>query len=204
MEAIASSKDKVRIYQDQKEFKSDVASIMYESCKIMVNFGSGSGSAVSGSGPNLVEEMKFTLTGISKGEKRYFQAKSKAAVINVRFDTKKLDINVYGSFTQPYPSETSNDGKKNCKAGQECVLVLKVSSDNKALIMCLKAKGRSCFPSLEQLFALLEKNIRSIKKSLVVKNIRQIFYELLDCCGPMSPLLVGFVVSYLNLVNSSR
>ena len=84
---------------------------MYEACKITVDFGSGSGSG-SGQGPLLVEEMRFTLQTVAKGDWRYFQAKSKAAVVNVRFDTQKLDLDVFASFTQPYPSKISHDAEK--------------------------------------------------------------------------------------------
>ena len=74
---------------------------------------------------------------------RFFGAKSSDNVTRIEITAKVLNLDVYASFSQPYPGKSSYDFKQSCKAGKKCVLVINKGAKKKQSEICDTMKDDS-------------------------------------------------------------
>ena len=72
----------------------------------------------------------ITLKALTVGEIRYFTVKvSEGEVTILDFKLELLEVVIYASFRQPYPSSADYDFMTRCSSGKECKLEIKDAED---------------------------------------------------------------------------
>ena len=124
LQTMASDPSYARIYQSVDEFSADIVDIVYSTCQISLNYQSSSDYTIGAQDTNLPQ--KITVNKLTFGEKRTFQVQfSQGFETLIAFKTKKLELIIYASFRQSFPSEADHDFKIECKANKECILAVK-------------------------------------------------------------------------------
>ena len=121
----------------------------------------------------FVDKQSFTLPAMNVGETRYFMFKFvEGSISNLKISPQKLELTVWASFNNLYPSEANYDFKTECKPGKECHLMVKDPSS--FLNDVCKANNITC-PSMYDHFCLcMILRTGSKKKMLTIYPIIQI------------------------------
>ncbi len=101
LELAAGTPNNVRIYSSFEQFADAVAEIMYDVCWIPLNIDVSS-----------LNETDLALRALQRGQPRYLKVEYKqGSMVVFEFEvTQNSDVLVYYSYTNPYPSASSNDG----------------------------------------------------------------------------------------------
>ena len=118
--------DHAKRYADFPQFAAELPSLLYETCQIGSHVVPVGKHPSGGFNTASDETIQFSIAGMLPGDTRYFNFNiTEGSTNNLKVTPKSVNIKMYASFTNLYPSEVSYDFKTECNAGTQCSLVVK-------------------------------------------------------------------------------
>ena len=106
-----------------QDFQNDLSDILYQSCKLALQ--AGEGQQKNNSHDQKMKKEDFCIKNLKVGESRFYSAPfSRGEKVYLRIYNKQLDLQIYASFSQPYPSAADHEFKVFCKTKQAKCFVL--------------------------------------------------------------------------------
>ncbi|XP_075260063.1 uncharacterized protein LOC142351780 isoform X2 [Convolutriloba macropyga] len=126
LEALASKPEYARRYDTFEQFQAELPSLLYDTCKVGQHV-SPTGRTPNGTtGLSSDTKISFDIAGMMSGDVRYFKFNiSEGSTATLKVTPIKIDLKLFASFSNLYPSEVSYDFKSECNAGTQCSLVVK-------------------------------------------------------------------------------
>ena len=132
----------VKRYENFPQFVAELPSLLYETCQIGSHVAPVGKHPASGSSPGSVNNIQFDIAGMMPGDIRYLNFNiTEGDTASLKITPKTINLKMYASFSNMYPSEVSYDFKTECNAGAQCNLVVKHPAQFANAVCVQNAKG---------------------------------------------------------------
>ena len=134
--------DHAKKYADFPQFLAELPSLLDETCQIGSHVVPVGKPPAGGTRPSSDNKFDFDISGMMPGDTRYFNLNiTEGDTASIKVSPKKINIKMYASFSNKYPSEVSYDFKAECNAGSQCNLVVKHPAQFANAVCVQNSKG---------------------------------------------------------------
>ena len=135
-------KENTKMYDNFPQFVAELPALLYETCQVGSHVVPTAKPANSSTSSTSDKDLSFNIAGMMPGDTRYFSFNiTEGSTNNLKVTPKSVDLKIYASFTNLYPSEVSYDFKTECKAGVQCSLVVKHPAQISNAVCVQSAQG---------------------------------------------------------------
>ena len=115
-----------KMYENFPQFAAELPALLYETCQVDSHVVPTAKPTNSSKSSTSDKDLTFDIAGMMPGDTRYYSFNiTDGSTNNLKVTPKSVDLKIYASFTNLYPSEVSYDFKTECNAGVQCSLVVK-------------------------------------------------------------------------------
>ena len=131
-----------KMYDNFTQFVAELPALLYETCQVGSHMVPTAKPTNSSTNSTSDKNLSFNIVGMMPGDTRYFSFNiTEGSTNNLKVTPKSVDLKIYASFTNLYPSEVSYDFKTECNAGVQCSLVVKHPAQFSNAVCVKNAQG---------------------------------------------------------------
>ena len=131
-----------KMFDNFPQFAAELPALLYETCQVDSHVVPTAKPTNSSTISTSDKDLSFDIAGMMPGDTRYFSFNiTEGSTNNLKVTPKSVDLKIYASFTNLYPSEVSYDFKTECNAGVQCSLVVKHPAQFSNAVCVKNAQG---------------------------------------------------------------
>ena len=130
LKTVATKPEYVKTYNSVTDFESDVYEILFDTCKITSEVVVDSEEIVTLESFEGQAAKKVKMQAVKPGQTRTFQMNYfNDTIVNLKVNSEKMDIIVYASFNQMFPSEVDYEFKERARKNRTEPVLIKLNGN---------------------------------------------------------------------------